>query len=235
MEEKIEFPVRINKYLALKKICSRKEADLIIAQKKVKINGRIATLGEKVGEKDNVTVDNLKKDLVYYAFNKPKNIITHSPQRNEKSIEDIIKTKEKVYPIGRLDKESQGLIILTNDGRITDRMLNPEYNHEKEYQVKTDRIVSDQFIKLMANGVTLDDGYVTKKCTVKRIDKNHFSIILTEGKKRQIRRMCNALRYNVLDLKRVRIMNIQIGTLQSGKLREIKGKELNDFYKLLDL
>ncbi len=234
MEEKIKYPIRINKYLAYKKICARREADELISQKKVKINGRIAVLGDKVLEKDKVVVENSKKNLVYLAFNKPKGIITHTPQNGESEIKDILQIKG-VFPVGRLDKSSSGLIILTNDGRLTDRLLNPEYEHEKEYIVKVNKQIENLFLKKMSEGVKLDDGYVTKKCRVTKISSERFSIILTEGKKHQIRRMCDALGYGVVHLERRRIMNIKLGSLQAGDFREIRGKESADFLQLLGL
>ena len=234
--EEIKYPIRINKYLAYKKICARREADDLIVQKKVRINGKIAILGDKVNEKDDVTVDDkAKKKLVYFAFNKPKGVITHSPQKGEEEIKDIINIKEKVFPVGRLDKNSSGLIILTNDGRITDRLLNPKYEHEKEYIVKIKGSITESFLKKMANGIKLDDGYITKECEVQKISNNRFSIILTEGKKHQIRRMCDKLGQVIADLKRVRVINIKLQSLVEGDYREIKGTELKDFLDLLDL
>ena len=202
MKEEIKYPVRINKYLAHQKICARREADELILQKKVKINGRIAVLGDKVKEKDKVTVEGNSKKLVYLAFNKPRGIITHSPQNGEKEIKDVLKVPKRVVPVGRLDKNSSGLIILTNDGRLTDKLLNPEYNHEKEYIIKVAKPIENNFLKRMAEGVKLDDGYVTKKCSVQKISAERFSITLTEGKKHQIRRMCDAFGYGVVDLER---------------------------------
>ena len=234
MEEEIKYPIRINKYLAYKKICARREADELISQKKVKINGRIAVLGDKVEEKDKVVVENFKKDLIYLAFNKPKGVITHSPQLGEKEIKDILKIKG-VFPVGRLDKNSSGLIILSNDGRLTDRLLNPEYNHEKEYVIKVNKQIDNSFLKKMSEGVKLDDGYITKKCFVKKISSERFSIILTEGKKHQIRRMCDSLGYGVVNLERRRIMNIKLGSLLPGDYREIKGYELSELLKSLGL
>lgn len=233
--EELKYPIRINKYLALKKICTRKEADILISQKKVKINDAIAVLGAKVNKEDNVTVSNFKKELIYLAFNKPKGIITHSPQKGETEIKKILQTNQKVFPVGRLDKDSSGLIILTNDGRITDRMLNPEYSHEKEYIVKVNKPIDNYFIKRMADGVKLDDGYVTKKCIVRKASNNSFSIILTEGKNRQIRRMCGRLDYSIIELKRVRILNIELGKLLQGESRNIKGEELQKFLSLIGL
>jgi 23S rRNA pseudouridine2604 synthase len=230
MEDKIKYPVRINKYLALKNICSRREADRFIKEGKIAINGRQAVLGDRVKEEDLVeVVKNLNKKYIYLAFNKPRRIITHSPQGEETSIEEIINYPEKVFPVGRLDKDSRGLIVLTNDGRITDKLLNPDYNHEKEYIVKVHKPITGTFVKKMGAGVVLDDGYKTRPCGVKSVGDYLFSIILTEGKKRQIRRMCQVLGYETVDLKRVRILNIQLGNLNSGQFREISGKELENF------
>ena len=229
------FPIRINKYLADKKIASRREADLLIKNGKITINGKKAELGEMVQEADKVEVEGDLKKLVYLAFNKPVGIITHSPQDGEISIADILKFDTKVFPLGRLDKDSHGLIILTNDGRMTDRLLNPMFEHEKEYEVQVAEPITENFIKQMENGVKLDGGYITQKCKLKKLDDNLFSIILTEGKKRQIRRMCTSLGYEVRDLKRVRVMNIDLGNLKEGRHRIISGKEQEEFLGKLEL
>ncbi|MBU3924762.1 pseudouridine synthase [Patescibacteria group bacterium] len=229
------YPVRINKYLADKKICSRREADLLIKQGKVTINGKKAELGEMVREADKVAVEGDLKKLVYLAFNKPEGIITHSPQGDEVSIGDILKFNQEVFPLGRIDKDSRGLIILTNDGRMTDRLLNPLNVHEKEYEVKLALPISENFLKQMERGVRLDGGYTTQKCKLKKLDDNSFSIILTEGKKRQIRRMCTSLGYEIVDLKRVRVMNIELGNLKEGSYRIIFGVEREKFLAGLGL
>ncbi len=228
MKKEIIFPIRINKYLAYNNFCTRRAADEIIKSGRVKINGQVAALGAKVLETDEVTIDKdirRNKKLVYLAYNKPAGIVTHSPQKGERSIEDIFNYSQKVFPVGRLDKDSHGLIILTNDGRVTDRLLNPDHYHEKEYVVKVDRTISPGFLKNMAEGVVLDDGYRTRECEVKKINDLAFSIVLTEGKKRQIRRMCEKLGRSVTELKRVRIMNIQLGGLKTREYREIEGEE----------
>ena len=229
--------MRINRYLALENVCSRREADELIKEGKVTINGRVAVLGDKVIESDNVEVflEGDEKELVYYAFNKPQGIITHSPQHGEKSIENITKFPQKVYPVGRLDKDSHGLIILTNDGRVTGKLLSPENFHEKEYTVKIDRAITPSFLKHMEEGVMLDDGYKTQPAKTKKINDFTFSIILTEGKKRQIRRMCESLGRNVTDLKRMRILNIKLGEIKPGKYRNIEGRELKEFLKEIGL
>ncbi|MFZ2970824.1 MAG: pseudouridine synthase [Minisyncoccia bacterium] len=229
------YPIRINKYLSEKKICGRREADDLIRQEKVIINGRVAELGEMVEENDDVSVSGKTKELVYVAYNKPKGIVTHSPQDGETCIADILKIKPKVSPLGRLDKESRGLIILSNDGRITDQLLNPEFGHEKEYEVRVDRLIDDNFIRKMASGVKLDGGYITSECVLEKKSDLSFTIIITEGKRRQIRRMCQALGYDVVDLYRTRIMNIKLNNLQPRHHMMISGEELNIFLSDLGL
>lgn len=232
--------MRINKYLAWKKISTRRGADQLIIDKMVSINGKLAVLGSKVNEGDKVVLKAEKdpskiKKYVYYAYNKPVDTITHSPQGAEEDIKMKIaklKIAQDVFPIGRLDKNSHGLIILTNDGRITDPLLNPKYAHEKEYVVKTSNKLRTSFKEKMEKGVKIEteDGYyLTKPCKVKVLSDNSFRIILTEGKKHQIRRMCSALFQEIEDLKRERFMNIKLGTLKSNGVREITGKELSTF------
>jgi 23S rRNA pseudouridine2604 synthase len=238
MKKEVIYPIRLNKYLAYNNFCTRRAADEIIKSGRVKINGKIAILGIKVLESDDVTIDKdirRNKKLVYLAYNKPRGIVTHSPQKGEKSIEDIFNYSQKVFPVGRLDKDSQGLIILTNDGRITDRLLNPDHFHEKEYFVKIDRTISPSFIKNMTEGVILDDGYKTRSCVVEKINELAFSIVLTEGKKRQIRRMCERLERKVIELKRVRIMNIKLGDLKTREYREIEGQEQLELLKSIGI
>lgn len=233
--EKIIYPIRINKYLALKSVCSRREADALISAGKIKINGQRAKLGDKVFEQDKISVEGNRKKIVYFVLNKPNGIITHSPQKNEKSINDMVRFPEKVFPLGRLDKNSRGLIILTNDGRATDRLLNPASNHEKEYEVRVDRLLKESFLRKMSSGVVLDDGQKTKKCQIRKRGEKDFSIILTEGKNRQIRRMCETLGYHVVDLNRTRIMNVQLGNLKLGQFRKLADAELADFLAALGL
>lgn len=228
-----DFPMRINKYLAHKNLCTRREADELIAAGKVLINGKPAKLGDKVAEKDEVKVLFRVKKYRYFAYHKPRGIITHSAQEGEKEIVEIIPVKD-VFPIGRLDKDSSGLIILTDDGRITDKLLNPEFSHEKEYVVTTKEELKSNFKDRMERGVNIE-GYTTKKCEVAIQDENKFSVILTEGKKHQIRRMCAALGYVVNTLQRTRVMNIRLAGLQSGAHRPIQGEELAQFLKTLGL
>ncbi|NTW22430.1 rRNA pseudouridine synthase [Candidatus Falkowbacteria bacterium] len=233
-KEKDIYPVIINKYLALKKISSRKEADRLLKAGKIKVNGKLAEPGQMISSADEVEVE-INKNFIYLAYHKPKGIITHSPQGKEKSIADIFKAKEKVFPLGRLDKASSGLIILTNDGRITERLLSPDVWHEKEYEVAVNKKIDEKMLNQLARGVRLDDGYQTRPCQVRKQGEKKFSIILTEGKKHQIRRMCQALGYHVDELKRVRIVNIRLGDIKIGGSREIKGQELEKFLGLVGL
>lgn len=226
--EEIEYPIRINRYLYLKGYCSRRQADQFVEKGLVFVNGKKALLGQKIEEKDKVEVKNevknLKKTFEYYLFNKPIGIVSHNPQSNEKSVEDVFKTKEKVFPIGRLDKESEGLMLLTNDRRIVNKILSPEVAHEKEYEVVVDKDLKESTIRKMSEGVNIE-GYVTKTAKARMRGKRKFNIVLTEGKKHQIRRMCAALGYQVKKLKRVRIMDLKLGSLPVGKGRTLKFEE----------
>ncbi len=236
--EKPEYPMRINRYLALKNYATRRGADELIEKAKVKINGKIAKLGDKVSEKDDVEV--LEKinqaSFSYLAYYKARGVVTSTPQAGEKSIEDVLRYRTRVFPIGRLDKESEGLIILTNDGRITKRLLDPEFNHEKEYSVVVNKTIKENFEVKMSRGVPLED-FTTKPCKVVLMEEqdNAFKIVLTEGKKHQIRRMCTYFGYEVRTLKRIRILNIKIGNLRPGELREIEGSELKKFMSELGM
>ncbi len=229
------YPIRINRFLALQKIATRTGADILIEKGAVKINDKTATLGDKVLARDIISVQaNLKeKPKVYFAYNKAEGIVTNNPQKGE--IEIIQKTRfpKRVFAVGRLDKDSHGLIIMTDDGRITHPLLDPQFVHEKEYEVKVNKVISEKFIDAMGRGIKLDDGYKTKPCQIERTGIKTFRIILTEGKKRQIRRMCEALGYTVEDLKRTRIMNIYLGSLKKGMFRELSGKELDTLLKSL--
>lgn len=233
-----KFPVRINKYIAERGIATRKYADEMIKTGLVLINGQKAKLGDIVQKSDMVVVKRHEKSYEYYAYNKPIGIVTSTPQKGEISIEKYAKLPKGVFPIGRLDKDSEGLIILTNDGRITDRLLNPKYDHEKEYEVSVDKSITDKFIKSMSLGVVikLEQGpYKTKPAKVKRIDSNTFSIIIKEGKKRQIRRMCEALGYKVMKLKRIRILGIRLGNLKPNNLSKISSGDVQKLLGLLGL
>ncbi len=243
----MDYPIRINRYLAQKNYATRTGADELIKKGFVTINGRKAVLGDQVQEGDTVEVSKKapKDAYVYYEYNKAVGVSTN-PDPGSKDILQITKFPVRVFPIGRLDKDSHGLILMTNDGRVTDRLLSPKYVHEKEYVVKVEPAFSDKFVELMSNGVKFD-GFVSKKCKVwparhasqgdagGRKNSDTFHIILTEGKKRQIRRMAEALHHTVTDLKRIRIMNIELGKTPFGEFREIKDKELDELLKSLQL
>jgi 23S rRNA pseudouridine2604 synthase len=228
-------PKRINKHLADEKLTTRRGADELIKKGQVFINGRRAVLGDKVSKTDKVEVRyrGKEKPLVYYAYHKPRGIETHSSQRGGREIKHVFHDKG-VFPIGRLDKDSHGLIILTNDGRITDRLLSPKYEHDKEYEVTTKNLLRSNFKEKMEAGVKIERE-MTKKCKVQITGKKSFRVILTEGKRHQIRRMCSALFQDVDDLKRIRVMNIELGKMPEGSSRKIEGAELKSFLKLLDL
>ena len=234
-----DFPIRINKYLADHKIASRREADVLLEAKKVLVNGKVAVIGQKINEGDKVEVKGTTKKYVYLAYYKGRGIITHSPAEGEVDIVTRLKkdySLTDIFPVGRLDKDSEGLIILTNDGRMTAPLLDPEAKHEKEYEVTIDKPITGMFSTLMALGVDIE-GYRTKPAKVVRIPKTdkRFLLTLTEGKKHQIRRMCAALGYQVQSLKRVRIMSIQIGDLKPNQYRKIAGNELKSFLAELGL
>lgn len=227
------YPMRVNRHLALQGIATRRGADELVEKKKVFINGKLAKLGDKVNEGDNVEVKHsgIQREFVYYAYHKPTGVVTHSPLHEEKDVVESSGLKG-VFPIGRLDKNSSGLLILTNDGRITDKLLNPEYVHEKEYTVTVTNNLRPSFKEYMEKGIKLDD-YTTKPCKVKIIGDKTFAIILTEGKKHQIRRMCEAMHNDVKHLKRVRIMNIKLGKLAPNGHRKIEDRELEVFLEKL--
>lgn len=231
----MKYPIRINKYLAEKGICSRREADRLIEDGKVNLNGQKATLGAIVTGNDKVEISGETKQLFYVAYNKPQGIVTNCPQKGEREIKDILKLKFEYFPIGRLDKESRGLILLTNDGRITDRLLSPKRQHEKEYVVEIDRKLRDDDLRQLRQGITLDGGFRTKPCNIRMINDRVFSITLTEGKNRQIRRMCKALDYDVLDLCRVRIMNITLQDMPEGHYKALSGEVLQELLEDLEL
>lgn len=234
-------PMRINRYLAQQGHATRREADELISRGKVRINGRVAELGDKVMPGDAVEVvmgkRAKKRDYAYYAYNKPRGIITHSPGEDEVDIRQALPdlaSSQGLFPVGRLDKDSHGLIILTNDGRITDRLLSPLYSHDKEYAVRTKLPLRASFRKHMEEGVDIE-GYVTKQAKVRVTGERSFAITLNEGKKHQIRRMVVAMHNEVADLKRVRVLNIRLGALRAGEARPILGEELESFLGQLGL
>ena len=235
----LKFPLRINKYLAHINVASRREADAMIVTGKILINGQTAKIGQQISAKDIVEVVGSTKPKQYLAYYKGRGIISHSPTEQEVDIATRLKKDygiSDVAPIGRLDKDSEGLIILSNDGRITGPLLDPKANHEKEYSVTVDKNVTKTFLKLMELGVDIE-GYRTKPARLIEQPKNtkRFNIVITEGKKHQIRRMCAALGYQIDTLKRVRIMNIELGSLKPNQYRKIGGNELKEFLKKLGI
>jgi 23S rRNA pseudouridine2604 synthase len=221
--------VRLNKYISETGLCSRREADKWIEAGRVTCNGRLAALGTRVEAGDEVRVDGepigAKKKQIYLALNKPVGITCTTEPGIPDNIIDLVGHPERIFPIGRLDKDSEGLILLTNNGDIVNEILRSENNHEKEYIVTVDRPVTNLSLQMMAGGVKIM-GELTKPCTVSRIDQTTFRMILTQGLNRQIRRMCSALGYKAQRLRRVRIMNIHLGSLPSGKWRHLTEAEL---------
>jgi len=228
---------RINKYLSEVGYCSRRAADKLIDQGRVTINGVVPEMGTKIAPQDEVRVDGAlisepKEKPVYLAFNKPVGIVCTTDTRVEKdNIIDFINFPKRIFPIGRLDKPSEGLIFLTNDGDIVNKILRARNNHEKEYLVTVNHPITKKFIQQMSNGVPILDT-VTRKCYVEQISKNQFKIILTQGLNRQIRRMCEYLDYRVLKLKRIRIMNVSLDT-PVGKWRHLTDQELTEINRLV--
>jgi len=230
---------RLNKYLSEAGYCSRREADRLINAGRVTVNGSVPEMGTKVAPSDTVKVDGetisgKQNDFVYLAFNKPVGIVCTTDTRVERdNIIDFINYPIRIFPIGRLDKPSEGLILLTNDGDIVNKILRASNNHEKEYIVTVDKPISQTFIERMSGGIYLEDlGQRTKKCKVTKIDRYTFSIILTQGLNRQIRRMCEYLNYEVQTLKRVRIMNIKLD-VPLGTYRELRKEEFKELSKLI--
>lgn len=231
--------VRINRYLALKKYCSRRQADRFIESGFVQINGKRAHLGDRVGEKDEVTVARgvleRKEDHLYLACYKPLGVVSHNPKSKEEDLHRALAfplkwEKKGLAPLGRLDKNSEGLMILSDDGRIVHSLLHPQSDHTKEYLVEVDKKILPGHLRQMEKGVNIE-GYLTKPAETEKTARSTFQIILREGKKHQIRRMCAALGYQVQSLKRVRIKNITLQKLQPGEYREIVGAEREEFLR----
>lgn len=229
--------VRLNKYISETGFCSRREADKLIEQRRVKIDGVVATTGMKVSKGQIVSIDGkplkVENELVYIALNKPVGITCTTESKIKGNIVDFINHEKRIFPIGRLDKDSQGLIFMTNDGDIVNKILRAGNNHEKEYVVTVNKPITDEFIKGMSNGVPIL-GTVTKKCLVKKEGKYAFRIILTQGLNRQIRRMCEYFGYEVKKLERLRIMNVSLGNLKIGSWRYLTKKELDEINRLTE-
>ncbi len=238
IESPITYPMRLNRHMYLEKICSRREADRLIENGLVFVNGKKAKMGQKINKSDKVTLDKTieqkQAKKMYVMFNKPVGVVSHNPQLGEKSADEYLQhLPVKVSPLGRLDKASHGLMLFSNDGTIVDKLLNPKYDHEKEYTVMVDKRIDKVFLQKMEQGVDIE-GYTTKPATISKIDPRRFRLILTEGKKHQIRRMCAALGYQVVDLKRTRVQNIRLGNMKPGAYKEITGLDLLDFLKSIN-
>lgn len=230
--------VRLNKYLSDAGICSRREADRLIEAGKVKIDGRAALMGERVSAEQNVTVDgkSVKKEdeFILLAVNKPEGIVcTTSDKDRAENIVDFIGYPKRIYPIGRLDKDSQGLILMTNRGDIADKILRGSNYHEKEYLVEVDKPITQGFVEKMESGVPILDT-VTRPCKLTKTGQKTFKIIITQGLNRQIRRMCEYCGFKVVKLKRLRVLNIRLGELESGKWRRVTQEEQEELFRRID-
>jgi len=229
--------MRLNRFISSTGLCSRREADKLIEEKRVQLNNQIATLGMRVEAEDQVTVDGerLEKRVkdIYIAFNKPVGITCTTERHIKGNIIDFINYPERIFPIGRLDKDSEGLILLTNDGGIVNKILREENNHSKEYIIVVDKKITPAFIKGMTRGVKIFNPVkkchtVTKKCDIEQIDPYTFKITLSQGLNRQIRRMCSYFAYRVIKLKRVKIMDITLQGIEIGKWRYLTHQELSN-------
>lgn len=228
--------MRINKLLSNYGYCSRKEVRRLIEEKRIIVNGKLCEQGQWVEESDDILLDGEKvekKEKIYLALNKPRGIVCTSSREIKDNIIDFLNYKDYVFPVGRLDKDSQGLILMTNDGDIANKILSSENYHEKEYIVTLDKDFDDEFIYKTSNGVNILDT-VTRPCKVTRINNNTFNIILTQGLNRQIRRMCKTLGYNVIKLERIRIVNVLSEGIEIGRWRKLTKEEIEEL-KLIDI
>lgn len=223
-------PVRINKYLSEAGICSRREADRRIAAGSIFINGKAAAIGDKVFPGDKVICGqeevSKEEEMVLLVVNKPRGIVCTAEKREKDNIVDFVNYPKRIYPVGRLDKDSHGMVLMTNQGDLVNEIMRARNFHEKEYIVKVNRDITEEFLRGMSGGVYLEElDATTRPCRIEKVGKRAFRMILTQGMNRQIRRMCDAFSYRVLDLKRVRIMNIRLGDLKEGRYREVTAKE----------
>ena len=230
--------IRINKFLSEAGVCSRREADRQIEAGNVTIDGRTAVTGDKVIEGQKVCFNGnevtKEQEMILIAFNKPVGIVCTAEKREKNNVIDYINFPKRIYPIGRLDKDSKGLLLLTNNGDIVNKMMRAGNMHEKEYIVTVNKPISDSFIRGLAGGVPLVElGVTTRKCHVKKLSNKTFKIILTQGYNRQIRRMCEYFGYRVVELERVRIMNITLGDLKEGEYRDITAQEYGQLKKMI--
>lgn len=233
----MEKETRLNKYLSEAGICSRREADRLIENGQVFVDGSQAVPGQKVTSQNKITLNGKPvgktQEKILLLFNKPKGIVCTAEKRERNNLIDYLNYPVRVTYAGRLDKDSEGLLLLTNDGDLIDKMMRARNHHEKEYIVTVNKPLTDAFLKGMAEGVPILDT-VTRPCEVTKISKNTFRIILTQGLNRQIRRMCEYFDYKVIQLKRVRIMNLQLGSLPTGKTRPLTDQETRELYRQLE-
>lgn len=228
--------IRINKFLSEAGVCSRREADRALEAGQIRIGGRVAVLGDRVQENDTVYYKGKpvrrEEERILIAFHKPRGIVCTTSKKEGVNIVDFIGYPKRIYPVGRLDKDSTGLILLTNDGDIVNKMMRAGNYHEKEYVVTVNRDITDDFVAQMSSGVPILDT-VTRECKVWKTGAREFHIILTQGLNRQIRRMCEALGYRVRTLKRIRIMNISLGDLKEGTYRDVTGEEWRELQRMV--
>lgn len=233
---KLKEPVRINKFLSNAGICSRREADRMLESGRITVDGHIAGMGEKVTKENLIKIDGKsireEEERILLAYHKPKGVVCTTSKKDKMNIVDYINYPKRIYPIGRLDKDSEGLIFLTNQGELVNKILRSRYGHEKEYKVTVNKEITDDFLRGMASKVPILDT-VTKPCKIKKTGKNTFDIVITQGLNRQIRRMCEYFGYRVVRLVRVRIMNVTLGKLKPGEYRELSEKERRELLKQL--
>lgn len=229
--------IRLNKYLSDAGVCSRRQADILIEEKRVTINGITAVTGQKVSPSDRILVNGkpvkIQEERVLLLLNKPRGIVCTAEKREKNNIIKYLNYPVRITYAGRLDKDSEGLLLMTNDGELINKMMRAKNCHEKEYIVKVNKPITDAFLKGMSEGVPILDT-VTRPCPIEQIGKYTFRIILTQGLNRQIRRMCEYFHYEVQSLKRIRIMNLKLGDLPVGKTRPLTTQEIQELYKMLD-
>jgi 23S rRNA pseudouridine2604 synthase len=228
---------RLNKRMKDLELCGRREADILIDQKRVLVNGKIAKIGQQVADTDLIKIIGKRENYKYILFNKPKNVVSHSPQYGEEEVKNFIPNfeKDKLAIVGRLDKHSEGLMLLTNDKRVIDKVLSPEYYHEKEYIVEVQEKLSSNIVALFKKGFTVRNRFKAKSAEVIINSPFSLNITLTEGKKHQIRLMMNELHYTVGRLKRIRIMSLKLGKIKEGQMKELNKKEIAEFLQSLNL
>ncbi|MBU9745660.1 pseudouridine synthase [Diplocloster agilis] len=228
--------VRLNKFLSEAGVCSRREADRLIEAGKVSVDGETAVTGMKVREEQRILVNGRpvckEEEMILLVVNKPRGIVCTAEKREKNNIIEYLHYPKRIYPVGRLDKDSEGLLLMTNNGEIVNKIMRSGNRHEKEYVVTVNKEVTEEFVRAMAGGIPILDT-VTRKCEVQKLDKHRFRIVLTQGLNRQIRRMCEYLGYRVVALTRVRIMNIRLGNLKPGAYRRVTAQEWRTLQELI--